>query len=421
VGVLFANDASTTLAVAIDTDDTTITVATGEGSKFPAPTGGDWFALVLDGGAALEIVHCTARSGDDLTVSRGAEGTTPASWGIGARGDLRVTKEGLEDIIANGGGGSVQAGFRNILHNGGFQVAQRGAGPFTSASTYVNSDDRYLLDGCILLSDGNDIVDVSQASDADFVSGQCCAADVETANKKFGFLLPIESRDIQAIRKSGKASVQFKAKVTGSSIANIRAHLLAWSSTADAITSDVVSAWNAAGSNPTFVTNWTAENVGSNLAVTTTIATFVIEDIDVDTSGVTNLALFIHIDDTDATVGDFLKIGDVQVEEGAVAGAYEHRPVGYDLRACQRFVESGTDGFFWAEGTSTKVYEKRVYFQATKPFTPTMSYADTGSSGFPAGAPTPDGASVRHATVNKTANATGGIAYNFSWFATSEL
>lgn len=228
---------------------------------------------------------------------------------------------------------------KNILPNGGFRVAQRGAGPFTSATLFPNNDDVYLLDGCIILSDGNDIVDVSQVADTDFVSGYKIRLDVETANKRFGILLPVETRDIQTIRKSGVASLQFKVKCTGTSMSNVRASLLAWSSTADTITSDVISAWGAAGANPTLAANWTAENTAANLSISTTIATKTIENIAVDTASLTNLAVMIMVDDTDATVGDYLEIGDVKLENGATATAYENPPFADELQRCQRYFQ----------------------------------------------------------------------------------
>jgi len=44
---------------------------------------------------------------------------------------------------------------------------------------------------------------------------------------------------------------------------------LAWDSTPDTVTSDVVSAWGTEDTTPTFATNWTAENTAANLGVTT--------------------------------------------------------------------------------------------------------------------------------------------------------
>lgn len=277
-----------------------------------------------------QLTRVTSLSDSDLFIVSIDVGTAPKTRAI-------------EKSNAFAGVGNAGVG-KNVLPNGGFQVAQRGAGAFTSATLFPNNDDVFLLDGCILLSDGNDIVDVSQVADVDFVSGYKIRLDVETANKRFGILLPIENKDIQQIRKTGLASLQFKVKCTGTSMSNVRASLLAWNSTADTITSDVISAWGSAGANPTLVANWTAENTASNLAVTTTIATHEIENIIVDTSGVTNLALLIIVNDTDATIGDFLEIGDVKLEAGATCTAFEVPIYQEALANCTRQFEAVTLG-----------------------------------------------------------------------------
>ncbi len=89
---VFSNNATSLLAVAINTSVTTVVVQTGDAAKFPAPTGGDWFPItVIDGLGNMEIMRCTARSGANLTVVRGQEGTTAQSFSIGARVDLRLT------------------------------------------------------------------------------------------------------------------------------------------------------------------------------------------------------------------------------------------------------------------------------------------------------------------------------------------
>src|SRR5262249_19049351 len=107
----------------------------------------------------------------------------------------------------------------------------------------------------------------------------------------------------------------------------------------------VVSNWQSAGTNITPVANWTAENTGSNLAISTTIATYEIENIAVDTASVKNIGLFIHVDDTDATIGDFIEIGDVQIECGPKCTAYEDRAQSIDtqlsLRTFRRICDAG--------------------------------------------------------------------------------
>lgn len=70
----YQNSTDDTLGASCLSTDTTITVATG--SKFPSE--GD-FRLKCQS----ELLICTARSGNVLTVTRGAEGTTAAAHGAG--------------------------------------------------------------------------------------------------------------------------------------------------------------------------------------------------------------------------------------------------------------------------------------------------------------------------------------------------
>lgn len=101
---LFANNATSTLASGVSDSDNTLLLATGEGARFPAPTAGDHFDLTLTQGIGLEesweIVKVTARSGDTLTVTRGQEGTAAAAWAAGAKAELRLTKEAMEELTA---------------------------------------------------------------------------------------------------------------------------------------------------------------------------------------------------------------------------------------------------------------------------------------------------------------------------------
>ena len=101
---LFKNNAYGYLAATIDNDDTSLTLSTGQGARFPSPTGTDYFLLTLIGldnnGAenAWEIVKCTARSSDTLTVVRAQESTSAAGWNIGTRVELRVTAGTLDGM-----------------------------------------------------------------------------------------------------------------------------------------------------------------------------------------------------------------------------------------------------------------------------------------------------------------------------------
>lgn len=96
----FANNASTTLASAITNTGTTVTVAAGGGSLFPALTGAEYFwATIVKNGASntYEIVKVTARSGDTMTIVRSQQGTTApgAGWAAGDFFNQFVTAGGM--------------------------------------------------------------------------------------------------------------------------------------------------------------------------------------------------------------------------------------------------------------------------------------------------------------------------------------
>ena len=231
--------------------------------------------------------------------------------------------------------------YQNILLNGNFQINQLGLAAYTSATVPANSDDTYLFDQWIHLSDGNDITDVSpEATIVPPGEASALKFEVETANKKFGIVQLIENKD--AIKLAGKyVSLQLKARTTTDKvIKNIRAAVLSWSSTADIVTSDVVSAWGDEGANPTWATNWTAENTAANLAlVADEWTTFEIENIYIDTAGMANLAVVIWVDDTDAAVDDLLYLGDVQLNEGATCLPYMPMRYSDELLRCKRFFQ----------------------------------------------------------------------------------
>lgn len=269
-------------------------------------------------------------------------------------GNWTVTDYTRADGTALVGGGGVG---ENLLYNGGFQVSARGDGPFTSATTFANNDDVYLLDGCVHLSDGNDIADIARVANANFASGYAMEVDIETADKKLAFLFPVENRDIKGILKSGLCSAQVKAiQSSGSSIGAIRLHVLGWSSTADVITSDVVSAWNGAGANITAATNWTILGTAT-LSLSGAIQTVELENVAVNSS-YTNLAVLVVIDDVTLTVGDKCLIGDVKLESGSQCTAFVPFPQAIAEVMCARYHP------YWAPASGSSTIVGLVFFEA---------------------------------------------------------
>ena len=106
---LFANNADSELDGAITSVATSITLKTGGGAKFPTPTGGDFFLVTMFqkvGASELnhEIVKCTARSGDVLTVVRAQEGTTGFAFSNADPVELRETAGTLaskQDVLVS--------------------------------------------------------------------------------------------------------------------------------------------------------------------------------------------------------------------------------------------------------------------------------------------------------------------------------
>lgn len=100
MSVLLVNNAVSKLAASVAADALVLSVSAGDGGKFPSPTGSDWFPLTLvraDG--VREIVRCTGRTGDVLTVTRAQEGTAAVPLASGDRVEVRLTAGALNSLF----------------------------------------------------------------------------------------------------------------------------------------------------------------------------------------------------------------------------------------------------------------------------------------------------------------------------------
>lgn len=239
---------------------------------------------------------------------------------------------------------SPNAVFKNRLINGNFDIAQRGTS-FTSTSS-ANNDDTYTLDRWYILSDGNDAIDVTQTTTVPTGAQKSIGLDVETINKKFGIAQIIEASNCFDVI-GGNVTLSFQAKVSSlTKLDNVKCAIVAWSGTADTVTSDIISAWGAEGTNPTLIANATYENTPVNLGVTTSFASYSVT-ANIDTASTKNIIVFIWSDVTDTTLGDFLYITNVQLESGSTATSFDYRPIGTELALCQRYyyhLASGING-----------------------------------------------------------------------------
>jgi hypothetical protein len=296
---------------------------------------------------------------------------------INGSGGLTFNDNSTQNTAATG------FGFKNRLINANFAVAQRG----TSFVAAANNDDTYNLDRWYVLSDGNDIVDITQNTAASDAGDKYnIALDVETVNKKFGIAQIIENINCADLQGQ-TVTLSFKAKVSSTTkLDNIKCAIVAWSGTADTVTSDIISAWNAEGTNPTLIANATYENTPANLNVTTSWATYSVTAA-VDTASTGNVIVFIWSDVTDTTLGDFLYITNVQLEKGSTATSFDYRPYGTELQLCQRYYEVSTSVFsnvmfsgYVVSGGFT--YYANGVFKVTKRANPTVTLTSTFASGF---------------------------------------
>lgn len=236
---------------------------------------------------------------------------------------LRTIDEVSGDLAS-----SSDASNPNYLINGGFQVAQDGAGPFTTATTPANSDGTYLFDQWILLSEGNDIVDVSRVSTAgkkEPASAYALDFEVVTFDRKFGIIQWLDNERTKALHAEGTGVVSLSFTVVGAetTLTRCKAAILAWDGVADSPTLDVVASWGADGVTPTFLSTVDVENTISEVTVSQQLQRVKIEGVALDTVGTTNLAIFIWSDDrVTASGSDRMYLSAIKLEAGYVATDY---------------------------------------------------------------------------------------------------
>lgn len=107
MGILFTNDANSTLRTSISNSATTVVVAAGDGAMFPTPVlGTDYFMIVLENRLAnpivREICKCTGRNTDTLTVVRAQEGTAAVAFAAGVVVSHRITAGSLTTLQQSG-------------------------------------------------------------------------------------------------------------------------------------------------------------------------------------------------------------------------------------------------------------------------------------------------------------------------------
>lgn len=102
MGVQVTNNAWGQLSIPITAASTTLLLTGGQGERFPAATDGvSWFyATLIDSSNNIEIVKCTARQADTLTVVRGQDGTAARAYVEGSRVEVRPVAALFNDKVS---------------------------------------------------------------------------------------------------------------------------------------------------------------------------------------------------------------------------------------------------------------------------------------------------------------------------------
>ncbi len=263
---------------------------------------------------------------------------------MGTDSDLTITHNhnvGItlndKDISGVASLNTTSTGTRNYILNSSFDLAQRGqtfntTTPFSNA----NNNENYCLDQWIIVSDGNDAIDVAQSTTAPTGSTHAISLSIETANKKAGVLQWLEASQCQNL--IGKTvTLSFQAKSDDAAIDDFRAVVLSWDGTADQPDKTIISSFGSEGSNPTYNTNVTAENTSANLNLSTSFQKFSIT-CDIDTSGAKNVGVYIFSNTTTGlSAGENIFISQVQLEVGSTATEYVHEDYYTTYLHCARY------------------------------------------------------------------------------------
>lgn len=131
--ILFKNNASATIANSLTTTTTTLVLSAGLGNSFPSPSGSNYFyGTLFDSVGNYEIVKCTARTTDTLTIVRAQDGTNPLEFIAGDGFALRPIAAVLNNFVQLDGdqaitGNNTFTGANSYSVGANFKIEQSGS------------------------------------------------------------------------------------------------------------------------------------------------------------------------------------------------------------------------------------------------------------------------------------------------------
>lgn len=226
----------------------------------------------------------------------------------------------------------------NELCNGDFQIWQHGI-QFTAAIPAAggNDDDSYFADQWILLSDGNDVVDIDKVVGTTVRAKQACEFEIATADTGWGFLQILDADTSQSLRDQ-VVSLSMEIEAPGDATL-FEMHLIEWTGTADSPTTDPISAWNALTTTPTLdtVSGWEfVAGSTTSISATATSTTFKVENVTVP-SGVNNLGVLVTTLDGAMAATSVVRFSEINLVRGSLAGVYRSSSKPQELLKCEQW------------------------------------------------------------------------------------
>ena len=293
---------------------------------------------------------------DVLGVETDIEASRPGS---ATAGDMYFSTDTGRAYIWNGSiwveiGPDLIARNANHLINGQFLVntLEENAGFNRSVFSSAVADVESIYDGWRFYEASASIggIDQLRAMDGDdlptgYIGG--IALTHATIDVQWGIAAMVDSERTSILRDSGTCSLRFRAKRTsGSTFLRLRAAVIEWTGTRDAMTADPVATGNAQGTNPTLAASFAYANTPTaHHAIDGTWQTFTIEDITISGSA-NNLLVFIWADvgTNPSTSTDVVAISGVELLDVGTFVQPEYRTAQDDRLACARhyFAVSGS-------------------------------------------------------------------------------
>jgi hypothetical protein len=229
-----------------------------------------------------------------------------------------------------------------------FELSAAATATGANNATLGLADDKYGADQWTFLSNGDAVAKIERSTDVPSLSEAKYALKATItasgAAKQMALVNIIEN--VSALELRGKSvTLDFLVKSKSTGVVNqVYAAVIAWTHTADSVTSDVVATWASGSTAPTLAANWAY--VGSplecNLSGSWSRRFLTLTGDNTIPSNANNLAVLIWTADADLAALDELHVTNVMLVEGTT------RPASFELAGetaegeeelCQRFFQ----------------------------------------------------------------------------------